>query len=109
MTRVNPGHSEKRPFNPIKRPLKDVKSLLADIERGLKHLYLLGLVHNDINPSSIMFATENDETPIIISFSSCTAIGHSTQNVGRTLEWYDKKVLAACPSNDTDALYEIGK
>ena len=109
MTRVNPDHSGKRLFDPTKRPLKDVKSLLADIERGLKHLHSLGLVHNNINPSNIMFATENDETPIIVNFRSCTTIGHSMQNVGRTPEWYDKKVLAAHPSNDTNALYEIGE
>ncbi len=109
LSRVNPGHSGKRHFDASKRPLKDVKSCLEGIGKGLKHLHSLGLVHNDLGPANIMFATEDDETPIIIDFGSCRPIGHSLQGVGRTPEWYDENVLASLPSNDMDALHEIAE
>jgi serine/threonine protein kinase len=109
MSRVNPGHFGKRHFNISERPLKYVKSLLEGIERALNHLHSLGLVHNDINPANIMFASEDDETPIIIHFCSCRTIGCSLQDVGRTPERYDPGVLTSLPSNDTDALNEIAE
>lgn len=109
LSRVNPGHSGKRHFDASKRPLKDVESFLEGVEKGLKHLHSLGLVHNDLHPANIMFATEEDETPIIIDFGSCRAIGHSMENVGRTAEWHDPAVSTSVPSNDTDALYEIAE
>lgn len=109
MSRVNPGHFGKRHFDATKRPLKDLKSFLEGVEKGLKHLHSLGLVHNDLNPANIMFATENDETPIIIDFGSCRPVGHSLQNVGRTPEWHDPDVRTSVPTNDTDALNEIAE
>lgn len=109
MSRVNPGHFGKRHFDASQRPLKDVKSFLEGIEKALKHLHSLGLVHNDINPANIMFASEDDETPIIIDFGSCKPVGHPVQNAGRTPEWYDPSVLTSLPSNDTDALNEIAE
>lgn len=54
-----------------------------------------------------MFPAADDETPIIIDFASCTPIGGSLENVGRTVEWSDEKVLTSLPSNDNDALEEI--
>lgn len=106
---VNPGHSGKRHFDASKRPLKDVKSCLEGIEDGLKHLHSLGLAYNNVNPADIMFATEDDETPIIIDFGSCRTIGSSLQDVRRTPEWYDPNVLTSLPSNDTDALNEFAE
>ena len=84
-------------------------SFLEGVEKGLKHLHSLGLVHNDLNPNNIMFATKEDETPIIIDFGSCRPIGHSMENVGRTPEWHDPAVKTCVPSNDTDALNEIAE
>jgi serine/threonine protein kinase len=109
MSRVNPGHFGKRHFDASQRPLKDVKSFLEGAEKALKHLHSLGLVHNDINPANIMFASEDDETPIIIDFGSCKPVGRPLQGVGRTPEWYDPSVLTSLPSNDTDALNEIAE
>jgi serine/threonine protein kinase len=106
MKRVNPGHNGKRWFDATKRPLKDMKLCLDGIGKGLEHLHSLGLVHNDLNPSNIMFPSEDDDTPIIIDFGSCKSIGDSI-DVGRTEEWYDEKVTTSLPSNDTDALNEI--
>jgi serine/threonine protein kinase len=107
MARVNSGHHGKRWFDATERPLKDVDLCLESIKKGLQHLHSLGLVHNDLNPSNIMFPIEDDDTAIIIDFGSCRPIGESIENVGRTMEWYDQEVLTSLPSNDTDALDEI--
>jgi Protein kinase domain len=109
MSRVNPGCHGKRLFPSHERPLKDIKAFLEGIEKGLKHIHVLGLVHNDINPANIMFATKDDEIPIIIDFDTCWPIGHSMQGVPRTPEWHDENALISLPQNDLDALHEIAE
>lgn len=109
MARVNSGHHGKRWFDATERPLTDTSLCLEGIKRGLEHLHSLGLVHNDLNPSNIMFPAEDDDTAIIVNFGSCRPIGASMRNVPRTPEWYDEKVLTSLPSNDTDALDEIAE
>lgn len=56
-----------------------------------------------------VYPAEDDDTAIIIDFGSCRLIGDSIGDIGRTLEWYDDKVLKSIPSNDTDALEEIAE
>lgn len=73
MEKVNPGSHMKRDFNYCCGALDDSDGCLDGIERGIRHLHLLGLVHNDINPAKIMF--EGDGAPIIIDFGSCRATG----------------------------------
>jgi serine/threonine protein kinase len=109
MARVNPGHHGKRFFPAHERPLKDTKSFLAGVEKGIKHLHSLGLVHNNIGPATIAFATKDDETPIIINFGSCQPPGHSIQDMERTVEWYDETVLTSLPSNDTEVVGELAE
>ena len=48
--------------------MKDYSGALAGIESGIRHLYSLGLVYNNINPSNIML---DGNQVIIIDFSSC--------------------------------------
>lgn len=109
MHRVNPKSRMKRAFIYDGRALKNPDDCLYGVERGLRHLHSLGLVHNDINPSNIMIDEDTDEedTPVIIDFDSCRPVGESLEGVGRTFEWYDERVQRSLPSNDLDALDEI--
>jgi serine/threonine protein kinase len=109
LERVNPGSSGKQRFDASQRPVKDLPKLLQGIEKGLEHIHSLGLVYNDLNPANIVFATKDDETPIMIGFGSCRPIGHSLKEVGRTPEWYDPEVSTSVRSNDTDALNELAE
>jgi hypothetical protein len=72
-------------------------------------LLFLGLVHNDLTLASTIFAKKDDETPIIVDLGSCRTVGHSTQDWGKTPEWYDANVLTLLHSDDTDALNEIAE
>lgn len=107
MERVNPMKLSKQLF-----PMKvsggtfspHIERWLDDIESGIRHLHSLGIVHNDINPSNIMF---DGDTPVIIDFGSCRPIGHHIGMVGRTYEWHDSNIMEAKPSNDLDALEEM--
>ena len=105
--RVNPGHRDKRDFSYDPDILPRRNDYLVEIENGLKHLHSLGLVHNDINPSNIMF-DEND-IAVVIDFDSCRRINEGLEGVGRTFQWYDGTVDKSFPSNDLDALEEIGE
>ncbi|KAG6098591.1 hypothetical protein E4U30_007790 [Claviceps sp. LM220 group G6] len=46
----------------------DKDLFLEGIERGIRHLHSLGIVHNDINPTNIMF--DELDRPVIIDFDS---------------------------------------
>jgi serine/threonine protein kinase len=110
MSRVNPGIAGKRLFDATKRPLKDVDLFLEGIKRGLEHLHSLGLVHNNINPANIMFPTKDDDaTAMIIDFRSCRRIGEPTEDVLRTVEWYDVDEATCLPSGDLDAVDEMAE
>ncbi|KXG51633.1 uncharacterized protein PGRI_090260 [Penicillium griseofulvum] len=102
MKEVNSGALMKRQARSMRKTSKDYSSVLAGVESGIRHLHSLGLVHNDINPSSIMF--DGDEL-VIIDFGSCRSIGESRG--GGTYEWYDEKVQLSLPENDLNALEEI--
>ncbi|KAF9893183.1 hypothetical protein FE257_011606 [Aspergillus nanangensis] len=107
LERVNPGHYNKRHFSLEMRSKADPRNAsqwFNQIEGGIRHLHSLGIVHNDINPSNIMF---DGDIPILIDFGSCRPEGSSLCSVGRTYEWYDDTVREATPSNDLDALQEM--
>lgn len=46
---------------------------LQGIESGIKHMHTLGLIHNDINPSTVM--RDGRDNPVIIDFDSCQREG----------------------------------
>ncbi|KAF7867311.1 hypothetical protein EAF04_005394 [Stromatinia cepivora] len=102
---VNPGHHMKRHVIYNDHLLKDRDAWLNGIEKGIRHLHSLGLVHNDINPANIML--DDTGTSIIIDYDSCKSIGQNLEGVGRTYEWYDESVQDSLPSNDLDALDEM--
>lgn len=81
MQEVNPGSLMKRKLRSSRQVTKDYSCVLAGIEDGIKHLYSLGLVHNDINPSNIML---DGDRAVIIDFGSCRKVGQSLEGVGRT-------------------------
>lgn len=104
MQGVNPSKLMKRRLRSAHHNKEDYSRIMEGIESAIKHLHLLGLVQNDINPSNIML---DGEEAIIIDFDSCRRQGESLENVGRTYEWYDEKVRVSLPQNDLDALEEI--
>ncbi|OQD81982.1 hypothetical protein PENANT_c024G02841 [Penicillium antarcticum] len=106
MERVNPLRRNKLDSAYERRGADQgqVESWVEKIERGIRHLHGLGIVHNDLNPSNIMFHGDN---PVIIDFDSSRPMGHDLSLVKRTDEWHDGKVTEALPSNDLDALEEI--
>ncbi|KAJ5185973.1 hypothetical protein N7491_006156 [Penicillium cf. griseofulvum] len=92
----------KRKSRSMRKTSKDYSGALVGVESGIRRLHSLGLVHNDINPSNIMF--DGDEL-VIIDFGSCRSIGES-KGFG-TYEWYDEKVQLSLPENDLNGLKEI--
>ncbi|KAJ5766967.1 uncharacterized protein N7511_004583 [Penicillium nucicola] len=106
MEHVNPLRRSKLDFAYQRRGAdpEQVEGWTEQIERGIRHLHSLGIVHNDLNPCNIMFQG-ND--PVIIDFDSARSMGHHLSFVKRTYGWYDGKVQEALPSNDLDALQEI--
>ncbi|KAG5967439.1 hypothetical protein E4U56_000849 [Claviceps arundinis] len=62
------------------------KDLVVDgIERGIRHLHSLGIVHNDINPRNVMF--DELDRPIIIDFDSWQREGQKLGYKAGTLDW----------------------
>jgi serine/threonine protein kinase len=104
MQLVNPGSFMKRKSRSIRQNTRDYRYVLGGLERAIRHLHSLGIIHNDINPSNVML---NGNVPVIIDFDSCRREGESLEGVGRTYEWYDEGVQISLPQNDLDALKEI--
>jgi serine/threonine protein kinase len=98
MKEVNPSALMKRQARSTQKTSKDYSGVLAGVESGIRHLHSLGLAHNDINPSNIMF--DGDEL-VIIDLGSCRSIGEGRG--GGTYEWCDEKVQLS-PENDSNAL-----
>jgi serine/threonine protein kinase len=82
MQRVNPHFYGKGIFKYNPGTLDNKDSILDKVKAGIRHLHCLGLVHNDINLTNIMF--DKDDNPVIIDFDSCTPIGQTLKDVGRT-------------------------
>ncbi|KAI1750994.1 hypothetical protein F4782DRAFT_507678 [Xylaria castorea] len=62
LPKVNPNHLNKSMF--IRMSERTITWELADhylpgIEAGVRHLHSLGLVHNDLNSSNVMIATDD--------------------------------------------------
>jgi serine/threonine protein kinase len=85
-------------------------SIIASLDgifQGIKHLHSLGLVHNDINPTNILF--DEYGTPVLIDFDSCRKVGESLRDTEtkRTHQWHDPKTDTASEKNDLGAFEEL--
>ena len=78
---------------------------LDGVEKGIRHLYNLGLVHNDLNPANIMF--DGAYRPVVIDFNACSPEGYDLRMIGRTYEWYNENTRYAHPDDDLAAIHEI--
>jgi serine/threonine protein kinase len=107
--RVNPDYLNKDDFRSSARlQVNDaVRNGLVGILDAIKHLHSLGLVHNDLNPSNIMF--DELDVPVIIDFGSCRRIGESlvTTGAGQTDAWHDPTNDVVLEKNDLDAFEEL--
>ena len=111
MQRVNPGsHCKRRLHLNEKKPLLNVSLMLESVRKGLEHLHSLGFAHNNINPSNIMFFSEDSDEAVITGLGSCRAIGVPFNDyLVRMWEWHDEKADTSLPSNDFDVLDEIAE
>jgi serine/threonine protein kinase len=107
LERVNPDHLGKPGFLSSGRRFVDdsTKGCLDGILAGIYHLHSLGIIHNDITPSNVMF--KEDGTPVIIDFGSCQRAGESLVGIGRTFGWHDPLIRTASENNDLDAFTEL--
>jgi serine/threonine protein kinase len=106
---VNPQHLNKAAFLSSGRDLvtESMKTGLQELLAAIKHLHLLGLVHNDINPANIMLDEEGKL--ILIDFDSCRNIGESLRDTEtkRTPYWHDPTVDVSVEKNDIDAFKDL--
>lgn len=109
--KVNPGYLNKSEFLSRGRDSLDdtTRGCLDGVLAGIRHLHSLGLVHNDITPSNIMF--EENGVPVIIDFDSCRKVGEALNDgnngTKRTHGWHDPEVQFALEKNGLDALVEL--
>lgn len=81
--RVKPHAKAKHEREPALSETKK-RRLVQGIRHGVAHLHLLGLVHNDLNPSTLMV---EDGAAIIIDFDSCRRQGEPMGIKGPTPGW----------------------
>ena len=87
------------------RPLP--RDVLKGIESGIKHLHSLNIMHNDVNPTNIMFKVD-DDAPVLIDFDSCGREGDKLVKAG-TMGWSDDSFDFANANNDYYGLKKIEK
>ncbi|KAH8754189.1 hypothetical protein F5883DRAFT_382254, partial [Diaporthe sp. PMI_573] len=58
---------------------------MDQIEAAAKHLHSIGLAHNDISPSNIMF--DNTGQAVLIDLDSCAPLGNSLTKGGLVTGW----------------------
>jgi len=105
--KVNPGCLNKSNFLSSGRLSVDkaIKACLNGILDGIYHFHSLGIIHNDIAPSNIMF--EEDSIPVIIDFDGCRKVGESLHRTKRMHGWHNPQVQTALENNDLDAFTEL--
>ena len=74
------------------------------IKRGVEHLHQIGLIHNDLNPSNIMF---DGDRPVVIDFDSCKQTGQELGDKAGTHGWALEDAKVALPGNDRYGLARI--
>lgn len=83
------------------RPKLDREKCMEAIESGVRHIHKLGLAHNDLNPTNIMF--KKDDSPVIIDFDTCIPIGEKLSKGGLVGGWDGKPVAQfTCSSKECD-------
>lgn len=89
----------------VKRAACTVKkdAVLAGVGAAVGVLHRLGYCHNDINPTNIMFASSDDDTPVLIDFDSARSTGEELLK-GGTPGWVDEDLEISLEANDTRAL-----
>ncbi|CAF9942571.1 MAG: hypothetical protein ALECFALPRED_009821 [Alectoria fallacina] len=90
-TLVERIYHDTRPFDP--------HVCLQEIKKGIQHLHSIGIIHNDINPSSVMLCT--DDTAVIIDFNSCRKKGEEGWMEG-TYRWTDASYNNNCAEFEND-------
>ncbi|KAL3440048.1 hypothetical protein BJX65DRAFT_300736 [Aspergillus insuetus] len=82
---------------------EDIISSLTGILAAIKHLHLLGLVHNNINPTNITL--DNNGTLVLIDFNNYCYIRKHLRNtkIKRTHHWHGPYVEIWLKENDFDA------
>ncbi|KAG6058018.1 hypothetical protein E4U32_004826 [Claviceps aff. humidiphila group G2b] len=78
---------------------------LEGIERGIRHLHSLGIVHNDINPRNIMF--DEMDRPVIVDFDSWQGNGKELGIKKGTTDWWIEGTEFARFENDFYALSKL--
>merc|ERR1712000_25844 len=63
-----------------------LKAYIEDVERGIKHLHSLGLVHGDLNPHNVM-VDKSRNTAVLIDFDSCRPVGERMGHKAGTPDW----------------------
>lgn len=87
-----------------KKPL-DTAAFLQGINSGIRHLHALGLVHNDINPTNIMF--DEDDHPIIIDFDTCYYHNQKLGPKAGTFGWSEGSQEVARYENDLSGVSRL--
>lgn len=84
---------------------------MDQIESAAKHLHSLGLAHNDISPSNIMF--DNTGQPVLIDLDSCAPLGNILTKGGLVTGWkgpingYGRQYDRSSTECDMEAIHEI--
>ncbi|KAI1413323.1 kinase-like protein [Hypoxylon sp. FL1857] len=81
---------------------------LTGLESAIRHLHLLGLAHNDINPGNIMVDEARGE-PVLVDFGSCHKIGAKLTASRGTPGWTEDgdDYTTSKESHDISALDKI--
>ncbi|KAG6249138.1 hypothetical protein E4U23_002441 [Claviceps purpurea] len=82
---------------------KDI--FLEGVDRGIRHLHSLGIVHNDINPSNIMF--DEMDRHVIIDFDCWQQNGQELGIKMGTKDWLIEGAELALFENDIFLLSKI--
>ncbi|KAF5553535.1 hypothetical protein FMEXI_2374 [Fusarium mexicanum] len=78
--------------------------LYEGVERGVRHLHQIGLIHNDLNPANIML---DGNIPVIIDFDSCRLQGEKMGVKRGTFGWELEEAELAAPENDLHGLEKL--
>ncbi|KAF5606287.1 uncharacterized protein FSUBG_6120 [Fusarium subglutinans] len=78
--------------------------LYEGVERGVRHLHQIGLIHNDLNPANIIL---DGNIPVIIDFDSCRLQGEKMGDKRGTFGWELEEAEFAVPENDFHGLEKL--